>query len=178
MNKISVHTLRPLENAPAPPRARRFASMMYEGVLLFAVVFIAGYAFDTLTQSKHGLTLRHTRQVWLFIAIGIYFLLCWRLGGQTLPMKAWNIKLVNVHGERPGYVQLLIRYVLMWLLPLVGALLVWGISTAVGWSSILMLIVLAPFIVFVPTWLTKNGQFLHDRLADTRLISTSTPQLR
>jgi hypothetical protein len=37
-----------------PTRLRRFASMMYEGVLLFAVVFLADYLFDTLTQSKHG----------------------------------------------------------------------------------------------------------------------------
>jgi len=44
--------------------------MMYEGVLLFAVVFLAGYLFDTLTQSRHALMLRDGRQVWLFIAIG------------------------------------------------------------------------------------------------------------
>ncbi len=178
MNTTSVHTLRPLENAPAPPRARRFASMMYEGVLLFAVVFIAGYDFDTLTQSKHGLTLRHTRQVWLFLAIGMYFLLCWRLGGQTLPMKAWNIRLVSVRGDRPTYPQLLIRYVCMWLVPLIGAAAVWGASEVVQWPSILMLIVLAPFTVFVPTWLTPNGQFWHDRLAGTRLVGTPATQLK
>ena len=49
--------------------------MMYEGVLLFAVVFLADYLFDTLTQSKHGLMLRGARQAWLFFAIGVYFLI-------------------------------------------------------------------------------------------------------
>ena len=48
--------------------------MVYEGVLLFAVVFLADYLFDTLTQSKHGLMLRSTRQAWLFLVIGGYFL--------------------------------------------------------------------------------------------------------
>ena len=35
-----------------PNRLRRFACMMYEAVLLFGVVFLAGYLLDTLTQSK------------------------------------------------------------------------------------------------------------------------------
>jgi len=51
-------------SAPAtdsPSRLRRFACMMYEGVLLFAVVFLASYLFDTLTQSRHALVLRHGR---------------------------------------------------------------------------------------------------------------------
>jgi uncharacterized RDD family membrane protein YckC len=79
-----------------PSRGRRFASMMYEGVLLFAVTFLAGYLFDTLTQSRHALVLRGTRQIWLFFAIGVYFLICWRRNGQTLPMKAWHIRLQTV----------------------------------------------------------------------------------
>ena len=32
--------------------------MMYEAVLLFGVVFLAGYLLDTLTQSKNALELR------------------------------------------------------------------------------------------------------------------------
>ena len=31
-----------------PNRLRRFACMMYEAVLLFGVVFLAGYLMDTL----------------------------------------------------------------------------------------------------------------------------------
>ena len=85
-----------------PTRARRFASMMYEGVLLFAVVFLSDYLFDTLTQSKHGLALRSARQAWLFLAIGGYFLLCWARSGQTLPMKAWHIRLVDASGATRG----------------------------------------------------------------------------
>ncbi len=88
--------VRPGTVPPAPTRLRRFACMMYEGVLLFGVVFLAGYLFDTLTQSRSGLMLRHARQVFLFLAIGVYFLACWRRGGQTLPMKTWNIHAVRI----------------------------------------------------------------------------------
>lgn len=160
-----------LAHAPAPPRLRRFASMMYEGVLLFAVVFLAGYLFDTLTQSRHALMLRAGRQVWLFIAIGAYFLICWRRSGQTLPMKAWHIRVLGVDGRPAQTWRLLLRYVYMWVLPLLGASLVWAGAQLSGWNAMLMLIVAAPFLVFVPTWFTAEQQFLHDLLAGTRLVN-------
>jgi uncharacterized RDD family membrane protein YckC len=161
----------------APARTRRFASMMYEGVLLFAVVFIAGYAFDTLTQSRHALMLRHARQFWLFIAIGLYFVACWGRSGQTLPMKAWHIRLVNKNQSRPSLRQLLFRYALMWLLPLAGAAVVWAFASLSHWPSALMFIVATPFCIFIPTWFTPGQQFLHDCLAGTQLVNTcdSTP---
>jgi len=97
-----------------PSRLRRFACMMYEAVLLFGVVFLAGYLFDTLTQSKHALMLRHARQLWLFIVIGIYFVLCWRRNGQTLPMKTWNIRLLDRDGRPPSVPRLVLRSLLSW----------------------------------------------------------------
>lgn len=66
MNAI---TAAPATLPSTPSRLRRFACMMYEGVLLFGVVFLAGYLFDTLTQSRHALALRHTRQAWLFLVM-------------------------------------------------------------------------------------------------------------
>ena len=172
MKSSSVPTNHSPVNVPAAPRARRFASMMYEGVLLFGVVFLADYLFDTLTLSKHALMLRHTRQIWLFIAIGMYFIACWARSGQTLPMKAWNIHLQSASGGRASLQQLLARYTLMWILPLIGALIVWGVSLLTHWPSTLMFIVLAPFTVFIPTWFTPEQQFLHDLLAKTRLVNT------
>ncbi len=94
-----------------PNRLRRFACMMYEAVLLFGVVFLAGYLLDTLTQSKNALELRGARQAWLFVAIGAYFVLCWRRRGQTLPMKTWNIRLVDRDGNTPSTPRLMLRYV-------------------------------------------------------------------
>ena len=146
--------------------------MMYEGVLLFGVVFLAGYAFDTLTQSRHGLALRHTRQAVLFVAIGVYFILCWRQSGQTLPMKAWNIRLVSATGGQLTMRQMLVRYILMWVLPAVGAFVVWILAEMVAWPSVLMLIVAAPFAVFIPTMFTVDQQFWHDKMAGTLLVST------
>ena len=153
----------------APPRLRRFACMMYEGVLLFGVVFIAGYLFDTLTQSRSGLMLRHARQAFLFLVIGVYFIACWRRGGQTLPMKTWNIRLTDRGGRPLTGSRMLLRYLLLWPVPLLTALLVGSLSRATGWASFDLLIVCAPFAAFLWTWIDPQGQFLHDRLLGTEL---------
>lgn len=160
-------TLPPL---PAPSRLRRFACMMYEGVLLFGVVFLAAYLFDTLTQSKHALMHRHARQAVVFFAIGVYFVLCWRYRGQTLPMKTWGIRLVDRNGQIPKPSRLILRYLLLWPLPLIGALIVWAAARWTGWPAVDMFIVAAPFMGFVYSWLDADRLFLHDRVLGTRLV--------
>ncbi|HET8596691.1 MAG TPA: RDD family protein [Castellaniella sp.] len=155
--------------APAPPRLRRFACMMYEGVLLFGVVFLAGYLFDTLTQSRSGLMLRHARQAFLFLAVGVYFLACWRRGGQTLPMKTWDIRLTDRGGRPLQGSRMVLRYILLWPLPLLTALLIGALSRASGWPSVDLLVVAAPFSIFIWTWFDPQAQFLHDRLLGTEL---------
>lgn len=156
-----------------PSRWRRFTCMMYEGVLLFGVVFLAGYLFDTLTQSRNALMFRHGRQAILFIAIGVYFLASWSKKGQTLPMKTWNIRLVGRDGEPPTTARLLLRYLLIWPLPLLGALLVLAGSRITGYSSTDLFIVFTPFTLFIWTWFDPDRQFLHDRLAGTRLVNVA-----
>ncbi|HWL28409.1 MAG TPA: RDD family protein [Burkholderiaceae bacterium] len=156
---------------PTSSRWRRFACMMYEGVLLFGVVFLAGYLFDTLTQSRNALMLRHGRQAILFIAIGLYFITSWRMKGQTLPMKTWNIRLVDRDGLTPPLPRLVLRYLLIWPLPLAAAAAILGASRLTGYSSTDLLIVFAPFTLFIWTWFDSDGQFLHDRVLGTRLVN-------
>jgi len=164
-------TTSPPTPLPPPSRLRRFACMMYEGVLLFAVVFLAGYLFDTLTQSRHALSLRPARQAFLFCALGVYFVLCWRMGGQTLAMKTWHVRLTDDQGQTPGLARLLARYALCWPLPLAGAAAIAAASRATGWPSLDMLIVVTPFLNFLGTWVDGKQRFLHDRLAGTQLRS-------
>src|SRR5690606_12262472 len=117
------------------------------------------------------------RQFILFLAIGIYFLICWRVG-QTLPMKTWNIRLVARDGGKAPLGRLLLRYILMWPIPLAAALLVKGASMVTGYSSTDLLIVFAPFSVFIYSWFDRDGQFLHDRLAGTRLVDVQSSKKR
>lgn len=155
----------------SPGRWRRFACMMYEGVLLFGVVFLADYLFDTLTQSRNALELRNVRQVVVFLALGLYFVSSWHLKGQTLPMKTWHIKVVNLDGTKPSLARLIWRYVLIWPVPLLGLFIVQLIALKTGYISTTILAVFAPFLLFIWTWFDTDKQFLHDRVAKTKLIT-------
>lgn len=147
--------------------------MIYEAMLLFGVVFITGWIFDTLTQSRHALTLRHARQFWLFLVLGAYFVFFWHRSGQTLAMKTWHIKLIAPDYKNISIMKAIMRYLLawVWFLPTMAIDYAFGLK---GWSSIGLLA--AGMILWAITALfDKDHQFLHDRLLGTYLINFSKP---
>ena len=85
---------------PVPGLARRIACFVYEGVLLFGVLMIAGYLYSTLTQQRHALSGLHGLQAFLFLVLGIYFVWFWSRGGQTVAMRTWHIRL-DIHASKP-----------------------------------------------------------------------------
>ena len=110
----------------APPLLRRLACWVYEGMLLFGVVFIAGYLFGTLSQTRNAMDNRNPLQAFVFLIFGIYFTWFWSKG-QTLAMKTWGIRLLDAHGKPPTQARAMLRYVLCWVwflppLALVGPL--------------------------------------------------------
>src|SRR5205085_1313031 len=79
----------------APSIMRRILSMTYEGTLLFAVAFIATWLFQFAAGGAIVTGWQRTAlQAYLAAVFAAYFLWCWLRGGQTLAMKAWNIRLV------------------------------------------------------------------------------------
>lgn len=155
---------------PTPSRWRRFFCMLYEGILLFGLVFGVLLVFDFLTQSRHALFLRDARQVILFLTIGLYFLLSWRKNGQTLPMKTWHMRLQTVLGAKLSWGRALFRYVLMWLLPLLFMVFVYLLAAKSANQGSYLLLIFAPYTIFIWTWFDVDKQFLHDRLAGTRIV--------
>ena len=153
----------------APSLPRRLACWLYEGMLLFGVVFMAGYLFGALSQTRHALDNRHGLQAFVFLVLGIYFTWFWARG-QTLAMKTWHIRLVDRFGKPVSQARALARYLLSWLwfLPPLGVRLAWDLPAAevlvltFGWVAIWALL----------SRFHPQRQFLHDALAGTRLIST------
>jgi uncharacterized RDD family membrane protein YckC len=124
-----------------PGLARRLASLLYESVLVFAIAFFAGFAF-LLASGAAQLEgwLLHAHQAFLVAVLGAYFLWCWLRGGQTLAMKAWRIRLDGVTPRRA-----LARFLLAVALVPTGIGLLWAL-------------------------VDRDRQFLHDRIAGTRLV--------
>ena len=152
-----------------PGLARRMACWLYEGMLLFGVVFIAGYLFGTLSQTRHAMENRPALQAFLFLVLGIYFTWFWHRG-QTLAMKTWHIRVVDTQGRPLSQSRALMRYLASWLWflpPIVGTwpLHLPALEVAVltlGWVAIWALL----------SRFHPQRQFLHDALAGTRLISS------
>ncbi len=160
-------TALPPNAAKTPSLRRRMACWLYEGMLMFGVVFIAGYLFSALTQTRHALDNRHELQAFLFLVFGIYFTWFWAKG-QTLAMKTWHIRVVDTQGRAISQSRALLRYALSWIWfipPLMagflGRLPAAEISVLVGgWVAIWA--ILARF--------HPQRQFWHDAWAGTRLI--------
>mgnify|MGYP002400721028 FL=1 len=84
--------------------------------------------------------------IYIFVVLGMYFLWYWRRGGQTLAMQTWKLRIVNSDGKPVSLRQGWIRYALAWpSVLLFGAGLIWAL-------------------------IDKDRQFLHDRLAGTRIV--------
>ncbi|WP_054022376.1 RDD family protein [Piscinibacter sakaiensis] len=150
------------------------ACFVYEGVLLFGVVMIAGYLFSSLTQQRHALTGRHGLQAFLFVVLGIYFVWFWSRGGQTVAMKAWHIRVVDVAGRPVTQARALARYLLAWLwfLPALAVLAAAGLRG--GAVAAVLIAGVATYALLAR--LHPQRQFLHDVVCGTRLV-TQRPAL-
>lgn len=151
----------------APSLRRRMACWLYEGMLMFGVVFIATYLFSALTQQRHALENRHPLQGFLFVVFGIYFTWFWHKG-QTLAQKTWHIRVVDSQGKAISQLRALYRYVLSWLWLLPPLALSWLLGAHGGALVVLLLGWVVVYALL--TRLHTQRQFLHDALAGTRLI--------
>lgn len=139
--------------------------MLYESMLVFAVLLISGWILSTLLQQQHDLY----RQAILFLVMGAYFVWFWTHGGQTLAMKTWRMRLVASDGGEVKTTQAIGRYLLAWLWVLPGLAIAW----ALGAKNWMLIWVPAANILFwsLTVYLDPQRQFLHDRIAGTRLVS-------
>jgi uncharacterized RDD family membrane protein YckC len=168
-----------LNTADIPTLKRRFASMVYEAMLLFGVfvfakalllLVVVGIAKVPVETLNHDPRMRLLQQAWGFVVLGTYFIYFWQKSGQTLPMQTWRIRLVDVDGTgkvstRKAIARFLLAW--MWLAPgwLAGHLL--GLPT----GATIGLVALNMALWGMTARFDKDGQFLHDRLLGTRLVS-------
>ncbi len=154
---------------PTPGLGRRLACFVYEGVLLFGVVMIAGLLYSTLTQQRHALHGRAGLQAFVFVVLAIYFVWFWSHGGQTVAMKTWNIRLVGADGNPVSQPRAFARFLLAWawFVPALAMLRLSGLSGA-GASFATLTAGVLGYAALV--WLRKDRQFWHDAVCGTRLV--------
>jgi uncharacterized RDD family membrane protein YckC len=168
---------RPLGTLEPPGLARRLAAFVYEGVLLFGVLMIAGYLYSSLTQQHHALQGQLGLKAFLFVVMAIYFVWFWSHGGQTVAMRAWHIRLVTQDGEPVSQARAALRYLAswVWFVPALATAWLAGLNSAAQIFALMAVGVLAYALL---SRLHPQRQFWHDVLCGTRLVTWRPPSRR
>lgn len=126
---------------------RRFGAMLYDGLLVFAVLMLATVPFiiarggDIVDPGENT-----AYQVTMLLVVYAFFVFFWTFGGQTLGMRAWRLRVETWDGQIPTFSQATLRFVLA-------------------------LVSLVPFgLGFFWQLLDSDRLALHDRYSGTRLV--------
>lgn len=154
-----------------PGLRRRVAGIAYEGLLLLGVLSVS----FIVPHLALGMGLGLVAPGWLlflhfFGVLGGYFVWYWHHGGQTLAMQTWKMQLVRVDGGKPSLQQLLLRYVLAWSIPLLMVYAVQHLLASLPHQVPHWYPLLGALAGLVWAFFDRDRQFLHDRLAGTRII--------
>jgi uncharacterized RDD family membrane protein YckC len=132
---------------------RRLVSLLYEVLVILAIgIFLFVLPVAILTGLTQRMPPPALLWCYIFCLLGSYFVWCWVRAGQTLAMKTWRLYLVDAQsgaGLRP--LQAIVRYGMGWIC--------WPTGLALLWSL-----------------LDSDRQFLHDRLAGSRIIYVPKPK--
>jgi uncharacterized RDD family membrane protein YckC len=132
--------------APDATVGRRAVALVYEALLLTALVFAGSLPFVMLTHDMSRDIERPLFQIYLIALMGFYFAWQWRHGGQTLALKTWRMRVVTRAGVPLTWGHALKRF----LAALPGTLL---FGAGFLWALV-----------------DRERLFLHDRLAGTKII--------
>jgi uncharacterized RDD family membrane protein YckC len=156
--------------------ARRLGAVIYEALLLVAIIFVTGFIALPLVTPGHAgdagsLAIPDTahRVVMFCILFGVvawYCVASWSGGRCTLPMKTWRLALVTDRGVAISRKTALLRFLCACIGPALAlagyaALRPHGLGAQALWLFGLNYL-----------WATvdPDRQFLHDRLAGTRIV--------
>lgn len=126
---------------------RRILCMIYEFLLLIAVLFISGFIFHLVYHDTDSPYFRPVFQLYLLSVAGIYLIWFWTHGGQTLAMQTWKIRVISTNGGGISIWQAIARYFFaVTSISFFGCGIIWALFD-------------------------REGQFLYDRLAGTKIIN-------
>lgn len=127
---------------------RRFAAMLYDGILLFGLCFLGTLIALPLAESDAFSANNPLFSLYLLALCFCYLGYCWTKSGQTLGMQAWRIHLVNNKGYPPSWPEALKHF----------------IAALLGYA--------AACITLTGYFVSTDKAFLHEKLSKLRLAST------
>jgi uncharacterized RDD family membrane protein YckC len=143
-------------NLPSPGLLRRFAAMVYDSLLLLAVIMVYGtlvMIINLLLQRPMTGEGQVYEGYWgLLVLAGLigsvvgFFCFFWRKSGQTLGMRSWRMRLVDSNLHTPSLRQCLLRCLL-------ASISLASLGLGYLWC-----------------WLDPKGFTFHDRFSGTQLV--------
>ena len=134
---------------------RRFAALIYDGFLLAALLMI--YTGGVLVFTRHAM-LPETSGAWVYLyrgglvaVIAAYYVINWSRSGQTLGMRAWQLRTVDDAGKPLSLRAAALRF----------------LCGLVAWPPAALGVL----------WLYVDPEHLalHDRLSNTRVVRLTRP---
>jgi uncharacterized RDD family membrane protein YckC len=119
--------------------------MLYESLLLAALLLAASALFTLIAGKSDTTFLRFLHFTYLTGVIAFYFIWQWSGGRQTLPMKTWRLRIVDGNHHALSLRQAGLRFCYA----LIGVPLVFGVLWAL---------------------FDRDRQFWHDRMARTKIV--------
>jgi len=163
---------------------RRFAALIYEALLLVALLFVVNFALLPLVTPGHAGAAKNLMVpalperlalFWiLFAVLAGYFTWCWSNGRRTLPMKTWRLRLVGADGGPLAPRVALMRYLAAWFGPLL-AVAAYAVLAPRGLGAHAAWLVALGFLWAI---VDRDRQFLHDRIAGTRIVNDAETAAR
>jgi uncharacterized RDD family membrane protein YckC len=120
--------------------------MLYEILLLAALLLVSGFLFVGITQKIDHVLIRPIFQLALLLICGTYFVWFWVHGGQTVAMRAWHLKLIADSGA--------------------------SISSRIGIFRFILAVASAGLFGsgFIWALFDRDKKFLHDRIIGTSIV--------
>lgn len=131
---------------------RRFAAIIYDALLVLALMFLVTFPFIALRGGEPVETSSNfAYQLTLAALIFLFFTVFWSRSGRTLGMQSWGLRLETADGKVPTFGVAVLRFF--------AAMLSW-IPVGLG---------------FVWQLWDKDDLAWHDRLSGTRLVHYPKP---
>jgi len=104
----------------------RLLALLYDGVVVAALLMLTSGLFLWLNkghtvETRPWLAVLQVLALWS--VVGLYAVLSWRRGGQTIGMRPWRLKVVAADGKLADRAPLCLRYLVASLTP--GLCLMW-----------------------------------------------------
>ncbi len=154
---------------------RRFAALVYDSLLLVAVLFLGTLLFlplsggEAITPQDSGL-LEHAYRAWIALLTLGFFGLPWVRSGQTLGMMSWKLRLDRADGRRPGWTESAARLA-------IGGVMVTGFAAGLWLAERPQTPAWLPALLFLPAlvnylWmgLDREARTLQDVLTGCRVV--------